>query len=145
MGYSLHGFCARLKKEAAKKEICGNSRVFVKDWMQCLKEEYDNEFDIWSDIERIYETVVAIYQLLQFDIGEGKVIRLWSFINEYLMASDDDRLKNGEWYDFEASTIISLVLDSFEGCELLEDESEIETEIETSDNEDDNVDPTKTK
>lgn len=45
------------------------------------------------------------------------------------MASNDDRLKNGEWHDFEANIIISLVLESFESCEQQGDESDTETEI----------------
>ena len=135
MGYSLQGFCALLRKQAAKREISGNTKVRVKDWMRFLQEEYDNEFDIWSDIEGIYETVIAIYRILQFDIGEGRLISMRSFINEYLMVSNDDRLKNGEWLDFEAKNIISLMLDAFETCELQEDGSETETEMETSDTE----------
>lgn len=82
MGYSLHGFCGRLKREAAKREISRSTEVRVKDWMRFLQEGYNNEFDIWSDIERIYETVVAIHRILQFDIGEEKLISLRSFINE---------------------------------------------------------------
>lgn len=122
-------FCKDLREEATKRDLFGDKRASVQDWMDNLREEYNNHNNIWEDIERLFEKVIAIYELLRFDIGRQRIITMTTFMNfletphPYFKSHLSD-LKSTTWVLRRVMEVtIDYVLDSFE-LSLVDDEAD---------------------
>lgn len=118
-------FLKEFREEAARRNLLNGERVKVEDWLKVLTGEYHTFYDIWTDWQRVFEKVLAIYDILKFRIGESRVITLPTFI-KFLEKTDESHLTSEIWYGCVGDATIELLLDSFQSCLTYFEADEIE-------------------
>lgn len=114
MKKSFENFCEELSLRADKEECLHHQRASIKDFTEFVKREYELNYIIWDDSDKIYEKTIGIVDVLR-KIDPPKRITMNIFINKYLKNSDEPNLKS-EWNDEQVTYTADLVVEAFTNC-----------------------------